>query len=114
VLEVFVRDGCPHCADAKAFLPRFASERPWLNIVYRAVDVDSTARDDLIRYSRASDSWPPGVPTFMFNRKVLVVFESAEHNGARLAAIVDMNSASPENIDTELFGTLSVFHLVAE
>jgi hypothetical protein len=26
-LEVFVRDGCPHCADAKAFLPAFSRER---------------------------------------------------------------------------------------
>jgi len=27
VLEVFVRDGCPHCARAKEFLLKFGSER---------------------------------------------------------------------------------------
>ena len=33
VLEVFVRDGCPRCADAKEYLPGFAADRPELTIV---------------------------------------------------------------------------------
>ena len=45
VLEVFVRDGCPHCADAKEFLPTFSSTRPWLRISYRSLDHDATARE---------------------------------------------------------------------
>ena len=40
VLEVFVREGCPHCADAKVFLSGFSRERPWLKVVYRPVDRD--------------------------------------------------------------------------
>lgn len=42
-LEVFVRDACPHCAAAKAFLPEFSVQRPWLRIVLRAVNVDPAA-----------------------------------------------------------------------
>jgi hypothetical protein len=34
-LVVYVRDGCPHCADAKVFLEQLARERPHLRIVIR-------------------------------------------------------------------------------
>lgn len=111
VLEVFVRDGCPHCADAKAYLPEFASERPWLTITYRPVDTDSAARDALIHYSRTSGTWPPGVPTFVFNGQVLVGFESPEHSGDKLAALVDSGLVKDESIDTGLFGKISVSNM---
>ena len=81
VLEVFVREGCPHCARAKVFLAEFASERPGLRIVYRSVDHDSIARDDLAQYSQNAGIWPPGVPTFVINGRVLVGFDSAERTG---------------------------------
>ncbi len=108
VLEVFVRDGCPHCADAKAFLPKFASERPWLTITYRPVDTDADARDALIHYSRTSGTWPPGVPTFVFYGQVLVGFEIPERSGGKLAALVDSGLVKNESIDTGLFGKISV------
>jgi len=111
VLEVFVRDGCPHCAEAKAFLPTLASERPWLRIVYRSVDRDATARDDLVRHSQNAGVWPPGVPTFVFNRRVLVGFESPERTGPELAALVEQRSTTSGRIETGLFGTLSVSRL---
>jgi glutaredoxin len=108
ILEVFVRDGCPHCAEAKAFLPKFASERPWLTITYRPVDTDADAREALIHYSRTSGTWPPGVPTFVFNNQVLTGFESPERSGSKLAALVDSGLVKNESIDTGLFGKISV------
>ncbi len=100
VLEVFVRDGCPHCADAKEFLPAFSSERPWLQIVYRSVDRDKTARNDLERHSRDSGNWPPGVPTFLFSGQVLVGFESPERTGPKLAELVEGHATIPGGIET--------------
>jgi glutaredoxin len=111
VLEVFVRDGCPHCAKAKEFLATFADERPGLRIVLRPVDHDAIARNDLMRYSQSAGIWPPGVPTFVFNGQVLVGFESAERTGPELAALIDRRSAPSGRIETELFGTLSVSSL---
>ncbi len=108
VLEVFVREGCPHCADAKAYLPEFASERPWLKVIYRPVDTDVTARDALIHYSRISGTWPPGVPTFVFNGQALVGFESPERSGSKLTALVDSGLVKNESVDTGLFGKISV------
>lgn len=56
-LEVFVRDGCPHCAEAKLYLPQFADRHPEIEIIYRPVDKDANARDDLIRYSKNAGIW---------------------------------------------------------
>lgn len=111
VLEVFVRDGCPHCAQAKAYLPVFAAARPWLRIVYRSLDGDANARGDLVRISMKAGVWPPGVPTFVFRGRVLVGFESAERTGPELAALVELRPTEPGSVDTGLFGTLSVSRL---
>lgn len=112
VLEVFVREGCPHCADAKVFLAELAGERPDLQIRLRPVDRDPAARDDLIRISREANEWPPGVPTFVFNGKVLVGFDDAGHSGVELRALIGEGprSAAAE-VETSLFGTLSVSRL---
>lgn len=111
VLEVYVRDGCPHCAKAKKFLSELSHERPWLSIVYRSVDHDPNARDDLMRYSRAADIWPMGVPTFRFNNQLLVGFDSPEHTGLLLVALVEQSVIDSERVETTLFGTLSVSNL---
>ncbi len=111
VLEVFVREGCPHCAEAKAFLKTFSRERPWIRIVYRSIDHDATARDDLVRHSRNSGIWPPGVPTFVFDGRVFVGFESPERTGPQLAALVERRSSNSGSIETSLFGTRSVSRL---
>jgi glutaredoxin len=109
-LEVFVREGCPHCADAKAFLAGLAPGRPALRIVYRRVDEDTAARDDLIRLSRQAGIWPPGVPTFTFDGRVLVGFDK-EHGGAAVRALLDEARAPADEVDTALFGTLSASRL---
>jgi len=60
VLQIFVRDGCPYCADAKVFLDSVQRQRPDLHIAYRPVDTDSAARDELSALSQAQGAWPPG------------------------------------------------------
>jgi glutaredoxin len=95
-LEVYVRDGCPHCAAAKAALPAIAADRPWLVIRYRQVDVDADARDALLAHSAAAGVWPPGVPTFVHDGRVSVGFD-AEGDGSRaLAAWIDDLGHPPE------------------
>lgn len=37
-LHVYVREGCPHCAEAKRFLAGLAESRPELQVVLREVD----------------------------------------------------------------------------
>ena len=109
VLEVYVRDGCPHCAAAKAFLPQFLQRRPWLQVVYRPVDQDEAARADLIRISRDSGLWPPGVPTFAYQGQVLVGFADAELSGPELDRLVSQGRKPPPaagSLQAGFWGTL--------
>ncbi|SDZ00283.1 Glutaredoxin [Nitrosomonas sp. Nm58] len=115
ILEVFIRDGCPHCAKAKVFLIELRGERPWLQIIYRSVDHDENARDDLVQHSQRAGVWPPGVPSFLFRDQLLVGFDNADHMGSVLASLVDQavehKETKPDHIETTLFGTLSVSNL---
>lgn len=110
-LVVFVRDGCPHCAQAKLYLPQLAQQRPGLNIVYRSLDQEAAARDDLIALSKQAGIWPPGVPTFVMHGKLLVGFEDAEHSGAKLVAFIDEATTAAHQVDAGWLGTLSVERL---
>jgi glutaredoxin len=121
VLTVYVREGCPHCADAKRFLPELAARRPGLRIALRPVDADPVARDELTVLSRAVGSWPPGVPTFVYGKRVLVGFDTAETTGQDLLAMIDeadrARGATPPaaaprgEVESPLFGTLSASRL---
>jgi hypothetical protein len=111
-LVVYVRDGCPHCADAKQFLEQIAHERPHLLVSLRAVDQDPTARDELIALSRRNGVWPPGVPTFSMAGRMLVGFGSSADSGPDLLAWIDQSAAQPpDQVKSRLFGTLSASHL---
>lgn len=112
VLEVFVREGCPHCARAKDFLAQLVSARPDLHVVYRPVDTDADAREKLVRLSRQAGVWPPGVPTFHVDGRILVGFDDAERTGPAVIALID-HAATPQKgrVETALFGTLSATRL---
>jgi glutaredoxin len=102
ILEVFVRDGCPHCAEAKQFLPAFSKQHPELKLVVRQVDHDKAALRDLIRHAQNAGSWPPGVPTFVFNQQVIVGFEGAARTGAKLDALVRQQPSSISDLSETL------------
>jgi glutaredoxin len=111
-LVVFVRDGCPYCAEAKLFLDGVARERPSLRVVYRWVDRDPAAAEDLARIFRDANMWPPGVPTFVAGSRAVVGFESAERTGPEVLALVGGASPTPRtDVETQLFGTLSASRL---
>ena len=111
VLEVFVRDGCPHCADAKIFLAQLARDRPDVQIVYRPVDQDERALEDLVQRSRDAGMWPPGVPTFVANGRLLVGFDDAERSGPAVLALLDPAGPPADEVDSAVFGALSASRL---
>ena len=63
-LEVFVRDGCPHCEAAKQFLADLGHERPALRIVLHDVAEDPTARERLVALAAERNIADLGVPAF--------------------------------------------------
>ena len=51
-IEVFVREGCPHCANAEKFLAALGQEQPQLNIVIRDVTKEAAAMTRLTELAR--------------------------------------------------------------
>ena len=129
VLVVFVQTGCPHCAAAKLFLNDLATEQPSLHIVYRPIDQDPAAAEELVQVFRDLGMWPPGVPTFVIDGQVLVGFDDDEHTGAALRGLIEEalradtveRTADPaaavtgapaaDAVETGLFGTISASRL---
>lgn len=109
-LEVFVRDGCPHCDAAKSFLVDFAAERPDLRIVLRPVE-DPRTRDELVEHFRRTGAWPPAVPTFVYEGRMLVGFDNPETTGAAVRALVGPLELPPRDEVPTILGGLSAAKL---
>jgi len=73
-LEVFVREGCPHCAKAEEFLARLAREQPALRIVIRDVLHEPAALDRLVELAQAHDAGTPRVPAFFTGGQLIFGF----------------------------------------
>lgn len=114
-LQVFVREGCPHCAAAKAFLPRLQQQRPDLRVRLRDVGSDPLAREELLRVSQRAGVQAAGVPTFLYQGRVLVGFDDAAGRGRELLALLEApqkdgaggGGASAEQLNLGPLGSLS-------
>jgi thiol-disulfide isomerase/thioredoxin len=117
VLDIFVRDGCPHCIEAKKFLPTLAKKYPQLHIIVHSIDQSPSAKKELIERSKKAGVWPPGVPTFIFADKVHVGFNSAEHTGPELIALINeevtskigsSTQSTQTGIESEVLGNITI------
>jgi glutaredoxin len=89
VLVVYVREGCPHCADAKRWLAEVARQRPELEVVLRDVEADPSAMDALVEVSRALGRRNASVPTFVAHGRAIVGFADAERSGPPILALFE-------------------------
>jgi glutaredoxin len=106
-LQVFVREGCPHCAAAKVFLPELQKRRPEIQVRLRPLESDPAAIDDLLRYSRQAGIQGPGVPTFVFDDQVLVGFDDPKGRGKQLLDLIDRRERASGNVSLGRFGSIS-------
>ncbi|MFQ6538184.1 MULTISPECIES: glutaredoxin family protein [Aphanothece] len=111
VLEVFVREGCPHCAQAEQFLPELRQQRPDLQVRLRRLEADPAAIDDLLRASSQAGIQAPGVPTFVIAGQVLVGFDGPAGRGRELLALVDRQAPSSAPVRLGPLGALDVGRL---
>ena len=83
-MVVFVRSGCPHCADAKRWLAGVQPTYPGLKVVYRDLVSDRAAATEMqaliARYQKRAVS----VPVFHFFGQLHVGFDRASTTGANL------------------------------
>lgn len=85
-LEVFVREGCPHCAKAKEFLSALAIRRPDVRVSIRDVGLDSRAFERLKQLSQAQGLTRLSVPAFYINGRLVIGFSEEADTGSRLMA----------------------------
>ncbi len=111
-IGVFVRDGCPHCADAKRFLDQLQQRYPELSVRFYDVGADTDARERLLALSRQHGVARPGVPSFLICGAFQAGFSEIAGSGTwiedRLAD--PAGEAGREQIATP-FGRLSVDRL---
>ncbi|MDO8262735.1 MAG: glutaredoxin domain-containing protein [Gallionella sp.] len=73
-IEVFVREGCPHCARAEAFLTALKHEQPELKIVIRDVLKEPAALEQLIRIAKNQGVATVSVPAFAVGGQLIIGF----------------------------------------
>lgn len=94
LLEVFTRDGCPHCAAAKEYLAVLQRERPHLLIVWRDVGRDPDASARLRQLAVEHGATAVGVPAFLLKGELLIGFRDGDTTGARLKELIDRGTPS--------------------
>jgi glutaredoxin len=81
-IEAFVREGCPHCAEAKVFLHGLQQEQPKLRIVIRDVEREPAALQRLQQLA-AQHNVAARVPAFAVGDQLIVGY-SREASSDRL------------------------------
>jgi glutaredoxin len=93
-IEVFTREGCPHCDDAKQFLADLHQERPDLQIVLHDIGKDSVALKRLQELATQLGVGIPGVPAFYLQGELLIGYAGPDTTGARLRALLNQSHPS--------------------
>jgi glutaredoxin len=88
-IEVFVRAGCPRCANAKTYLPKLARKYPGFEIKILELTSDAAARKELELLTQRHRTQAASVPVFHLCNQLLVGFDREETTGKRIEAILD-------------------------
>ena len=94
-IEVFVRDGCPHCADAKVFLEKLRAERPGLVVTMRDVFREPESLRRLEGLLAQAPGGAVSVPAFAIRGQLLVGFVDEATTGERIRGLVAGSAAAP-------------------
>lgn len=93
-LEVFVREGCPHCADAEEFLERLGRERPDLTIVIRDVHKDRAALTRLQELVQAQGAGVARVPAVFVNGQLILGYSREASTDKLIRSALDGGRAA--------------------
>lgn len=87
-IEVFTREGCPHCADAKVFLADL--QRRYSGLTVRIYDVfkESGARNRMQAIAERHRVQVPNLPMFSLYGKVIVGYRDSQSTGSEIEKLV--------------------------
>ncbi len=87
-LEVFVRQGCPHCEKAKTYLAHLQQRYPKLKVTVRDIGENPQALLRLKALAEKFDMTQLGVPAFYVRGELVVGFQSEETTGKHLEELL--------------------------
>ena len=108
-IELFVREGCPHCGQAEAFVAQLSRERPGLTIVVRDVTKDEDALARLQELVRSTGAGAARVPAAYVNGQLILGYSTEASTdklirsalaGSRVASSTPGDSSSCEAEDS--------------
>lgn len=95
-IEVFVREGCPHCAEAERFLAELKAERPELDIRIRDVKQDPAALERLQALAREHRAGGARVPAILVGGQLIIGYSTdARSDHLIRAALAGERAATP-------------------
>lgn len=103
-IEVFVREGCPHCDQSKRFLAELQGEQPELNIVVHDVMHDQIARERLQSLSATYGVSPVRVPTIRIGEHLIVGFSNDGSSGRQIRDLLVRAQPEHEDFSIDFFG----------
>jgi glutaredoxin len=87
-LEVFVRDGCPYCAQAKRFLEKLQAEQPGLVVTIRDIWREPEALERLEKLVASAPGAGSGVPAIHVRGYLIIGYGGDETTGALIRQLV--------------------------
>lgn len=97
-LDVFFRQGCPHCAAAKPFVERLIRERTDLRIRVRDVADDPIARERLMTLARVAGIATVGVPAFHVAGRLVIGFDESGATEAEIRRLLPPRRTGRDSI----------------
>jgi len=98
-IEVFVRNGCPHCAKAELFLQSLKQEQPALRIVIHDVSQEPAALEQLQQLAKNQGVRAIKVPAFHIGEQLIVGFSDEITTGQLIRGALTQAQLS-QNHDT--------------
>lgn len=80
-IELFVREGCPHCTDAQRFMAALAKERDDFSLTVQDIRHAPDALFRLQQLSQSAGIASPGVPTLRIGSTLIIGFDSPDTTG---------------------------------
>ena len=106
-IEVFVRDDCPNCEQAKTFLDKLKKLQPQLSIITRDVRKEPAALELLKRMTQNQGDVTLDYPAFVVGGQLIIGFSEEESTVQNILDILEtshparqMDSADTENCTT--------------
>jgi glutaredoxin len=80
-IEVFVRTGCPHCANAKKYLAYLKEQNPKLNIVFHDLAIEPAQLERLQQFAEQQGEKSLRVPAFRIGNELIIGYSDAASTG---------------------------------